>query len=60
MYMTIIIIIIVALGSPFASRFLWLWVSTSYRPSLLCMLFSAKLINEIINDNDSQVTMIIY
>ena len=31
-----------------ASRFPWLQVSTLYRPSLLCMPFSAKQINEII------------
>ena len=31
----------------FASRFPWLRVSNLYRPSLLCMPFSAKLINEI-------------
>ena len=39
--------ILVVVGSPFASRFLWLWVSTLYRPSLLCMQSSAKLVNEI-------------
>ena len=37
-----------------ASRFPWLWVKTLYRPSLLCMPLSAKLINEImIMMNDS-------
>ena len=41
--------VLVALGSPFASRFPWvyIWVSTLYRPSFLCMSFSAKLINKI-------------